>query len=218
MFSQLREERLHGISDSLVLGRRKSLSFSTLPIIRACCLGLALLVAALLCATSASAQDIYSYRIKPGDVLQISVWKEPTLAVTPTVRPDGAISMPLAGDIVAEGRTVEELRSLIADRLTPYISDPVVSVAVQEFRGNVFYVLGKVAEPGEYIIRRDTDVMQALSLAGGTTKFADLDDIRILRRENGKQFAIRFRYSDVERGSKLDQNILLRSGDIIVVP
>ena len=119
---------------------------------------------------------------------------------------------------MAHGKTVEEVRHLIGKRLTRYISEPVVSVSVEEVRGNTFSVLGRVEEPGEFVIRRPTDVTQGLSMAGGFTTFAKLNDIKILRRENGKQIAIPFRFSEVVEGENLEQNILLKSGDIIVVP
>ena len=84
--------------------------------------------------------------------------------------------------------------------------------------GNRIYVVGKVNRPGEYPFSRPLDIMQSLSMAGGATPFAALNDIRILRRENGKQIAISFKYEEVERGRNLDQNILLKSGDTVVVP
>lgn len=171
----------------------------------------------LLPAEQATAQD-GSYRVKSGDLLLISVWREPELQREVVVRPDGGVSLPLSGDLVATGRTVEELRTEIGARLERFISEPAVSVSVQEVRGNTFFVLGKVAKPGQYIIRNDLDVMQALSMAGGTTTFAKLNDIKILRRDGGKQNAIPFRYGDVEDGENLAQNILLRSGDVVVVP
>lgn len=158
------------------------------------------------------------YRIQAGDVLTVSVWKEQDLQGEILVRPDGGMSFPLAGDIPASGLSVEELRALIAKRLENYIPNPVVTVAVQAIGGNRIYVLGKVNRPGEYPLSRPLDVMQALSLAGGTAQFAAVNDIVVLRRESGRQQAIRFRYGEVERGRDLQQNIELRSGDTVVVP
>jgi polysaccharide export outer membrane protein len=91
-------------------------------------------------------------------------------------------------------------------------------VALKQIGGNRIYVIGKVNRPGEYVFTRPVDVMQALSLAGGTTPFAALNDIVILRRENSRQKSIRFRYTDVENGRDLEQNIELRSNDTVVVP
>jgi polysaccharide export outer membrane protein len=158
------------------------------------------------------------YAIKPGDRLQVSVWREEDLQLEVLVRPDGGISMPLAGDIPAQGMTIEKLREEIGERLKRYIPDPAVSVAVAEIRGNAIFVLGKVAHPGEFVIVRDIDVMQALSMAGGTTTYARLNDIKILRRNGASQSAIPFRYGDVEKGRDLEQNIILQSGDTVVVP
>lgn len=158
------------------------------------------------------------YRIQPGDVLIISVWKEPELQAEVTVRLDGAVSFPLAGDVPAAGGTLAALRTAIDDRLRRYIPSPVVSISVKASTGSRVYVVGKVNRPGEFLLTRPLDVMQALALAGGTSPFADLGDIRILRRIGDEQVVLRFRYGDVERGRALDGNILLQSGDTVVVP
>ena len=185
----------------------------------------ALALLLLLCAqvapqvSSVRADEPEPYRIQPGDVLVVSVWKEEALMSEVLVRPDGGMSFPLVGDVRASGRTVDELRTLVNDRLSKFIPDPSVTIAVKAIGGNRVYVLGKVNRPGEFTFSQPIDVMQALSLAGGATSFAALDDIQILRREGGgKQTARRFRYSEVERGKQLDQNILLKSGDTVVVP
>ena len=166
----------------------------------------------------ASERSPERYRIQPGDVLLVSVWKEQDMLSEVLVRPDGGLSFPLAGEIDATGRTVEEIRQAIDERLQKYIPNAVVTVAVKLIGGNRVYVIGKVNRPGEFTFTRPLDVMQALSMAGGTTSFASPNDIRILRRENGKQQSIVFRYSEVESGRKLEQNILLKSGDTVVVP
>jgi len=158
------------------------------------------------------------YRLQPGDILQVSVWKETEMQAEVVVRPDGGISFALAGDLRAAGRSVEELRTDLEARLKSLIPDAVVTVAIKQVMGNRIYVIGKVARPGDFVLSRPTDVMQALSLAGGGTPFADTDAIRILRRENGRQFSLEFRYSEVERGKHLEQNILLHGGDTVVVP
>ncbi|MEJ0087414.1 MAG: polysaccharide biosynthesis/export family protein [Pseudomonadota bacterium] len=158
------------------------------------------------------------YRLQPGDVVTVSVWKEQDLQQEVLVRPDGALSFPLAGEFNVDGRTVEELRVQLVDRLKRYVPDPVVTVAVKAIGGNRVYVIGKVARPGEFPFSSSVDVMQALSLAGGATPFAQVNDIVILRRENSGQRALPFRYGDVERGKNLQQNFLLQSGDTVVVP
>lgn len=158
------------------------------------------------------------YQIQAGDVLTISVWKEKELSGDVLVRPDGGISFPLVGDLQAAGRNVDQLKTAVEEKLRKFIPDPAVNVAVRGIGGNRVYVLGKVNQPGAFPLSQPLDVMQALSLAGGTTPFAALDDIRILRREAERQTALRFKYTEVEKGHDLQQNILLRSGDTVVVP
>jgi polysaccharide biosynthesis/export protein len=168
--------------------------------------------------SSEPGQTHEQYRVQPGDVLSVSVWKEESLQGEVLVRPDGGLSFPLAGDVAATGKSVEELRRELTTRFAQYIPSPVVTVAVKQIGGNRIYVMGKVNRPGEFAFSNPPDVMQALSLAGGTTEFAALNEIVILRRENGRLEAIRFRYGEVERGRELAQNIVLRSGDTVVVP
>lgn len=156
--------------------------------------------------------------MQPGDILTVSVWKEDGLTIDVFVRPDGGLSFPLAGDVGASGKTIEDLRKEITDRLRKYIPQPVVTVAVKQIGGNHVYVLGKVNKPGDFQFITPIDVMQALSLAGGTTPYAAINDIVILRRENGKESSMTFRYADMARGRELSQNIVLRSGDTVVVP
>lgn len=158
------------------------------------------------------------YRIQPGDILEISVWREEYLEREVVVQPDGKISFPLAGILVAAGSTVEGVQSRVAQQLTEYIPDPVVTVTIKEINGNRVYVLGQVQNPGQFIMNPTLDVVQALALAGGTTPFADLNEIKILRREGDTQELVEFRYADVARGRNLKQNIILRSGDVIIVP
>ena len=123
------------------------------------------------------------YALNPGDVLQVSVWKETELTRDVLVRPDGRISFPLVGDIAAAGTTPEAVQGAIAERLEKYIPDPVVTVSLAAANGNKIYVLGKVARPGEYMMVRPLDVMQALAMAGGLNTFASENKIRILRRD-----------------------------------
>jgi polysaccharide export outer membrane protein len=158
------------------------------------------------------------YTIQPGDVLTVSVWKEKELQSDVLVRPDGGLSFPLAGDIQATGRTVDDVRQLIEKGLKRYIPDPAVSVALKQTGGNFIYVIGKVSRPGQFPFSKPVDVMQALALAGGATPYASVNDIRILQRDAAGLKSIPFHYSDVERGRELGQNILLKSGDTVVVP
>jgi len=160
-----------------------------------------------------------SYTVKPGDTLMVSVWKEPDLQGPVLVRPDGMFSFPLAGQMDARNKTVAELQQELTTKLKKYISDPVVTVSIQEIKGNKVYVIGQVQKPGDFVVNPRVDVMQALSMAGGTTPFAALGDIMILRRtDNGQQQALPFKYTDVIRGRNLGQNIMLQAGDVVVVP
>jgi polysaccharide export outer membrane protein len=159
------------------------------------------------------------YQIQPGDVLQISVWREEDLKLDVLVRPDGGFSFPLAGDMSALGKTVEDIRKEIADRLVRFIPDLVVTVAVKEINGNKVYVIGQVNKPGGFVMNPRVDVLQALSIAGGTTPFAKLDEIIVLRRSSeNNEIKLPFRFNDVVKGRSLEQNVLLLSGDVVVVP
>lgn len=158
------------------------------------------------------------YLLQPGDVLQVTVWKETDLTGEVLIRPDGGISFPLAGELPAAGHSVGELTAMLEKRIRKFEPDAVLTVTVKAAAGNRVYVIGKVARPGDFPLNRPIDVMQALSLAGGATPFADTNGIRILRRDGEHQSAISFRYGDVEHGRKLEQNILLLSGDTVVVP
>jgi polysaccharide export outer membrane protein len=158
------------------------------------------------------------YRLSPEDILEISVWKEEGLKKEVIVRPDGGISFPLAGEILAVGKTAVEIQAEIAERLKKIINDPVVSVSVLKVAGNKIYVIGRVNKPGEFTSGRYVDVLQALSMAGGLTPFAAEDDIKVLRKRNGRDEVFRFAYSDIRKGRNLEQNILLQGGDVVVVP
>jgi polysaccharide export outer membrane protein len=159
-----------------------------------------------------------AYHLQPGDVLEVSVWKETDLQKEVLIRPDGGFTFPLAGEVDARGKSVENVRSILAERLQKYVPTPVVTVAVKTIGGNRVYVLGKVVHAGDFPLSNSLDVMQAISLAGGTTPYAAVNDIVILRRQNGRQQAFSFHYSDVARGRNLSQNIQLESGDTVVVP
>ena len=177
---------------------------------------------AMTVANTAIAQQVVppdeSYKVLPGDMLQISVWGEENLQGEVLVRPDGALSFPLCGDISARNQSVIELQEEITKRLTRYISDPVVTVSVAQVLGNKVYVIGQVSKPGVFVVNPQVDVLQALTMAGGATPFASLNDIKILRRTGDRQQALRFRYDDVIKGRNLEQNVVLHAGDVVVVP
>ena len=175
--------------------------------------------------TIAQAQDAaeepaenWTYRVSPGDVLSIMVWKEPDLMRQVMVRPDGVFSFPLAGSIQTTGKSVEEIEIIVAERLQRFIPDPVVTVATEQIMGNDIYVIGQVNRPGPFSPAARVDVIQALSLAGGTSPFANLGNIKILRRIGEKLIAIPFDYGDIEKGKRLNQNIILEPGDVVIVP
>jgi polysaccharide export outer membrane protein len=159
-----------------------------------------------------------TYRVGPEDLLEISVWKEEGLKKETVVRPDGAFSFPLIGDVQAAGHTVAELREEISKRLVRYISDPTVSVLVLRVGSNKIYVIGRVNKPGDFAVGRYLDVLQALALAGGLTPYADEHNIKVIRKQEGKDVVLPFDFAAVSRGEALQQNIRLQGGDVIVVP
>lgn len=158
------------------------------------------------------------YQVGPEDVLDISVWKEKDLQREVLVRPDGWFTFPLVGNIDANGKTAGQLEREITQRLRKYIPDPVVTVSVKKIQGLKIFVTGRVGKPGEYQVGRYVDVLQAITLAGGLTPFAKESQIKILRKQGGQDMVIPFDYSQVKKGKKLEQNIKLKSGDVIVVP
>lgn len=179
-----------------------------------------LVVVLAVCTSGVYAVDTVpdGYLIQAGDVLNISVWHEADLQLDVAVRPDGFISVPLIGDVKAMGKSIAMLRSEISTRLQILMPDTAVNVSTKQLLGYKIYVIGKVNRPGEYLLNRDADVMQALSMAAGIAKFAATDRIRVLRRGSDGQQAIPFNYDEVEQGFRLEQNIVLRAGDVVVVP
>jgi len=159
-----------------------------------------------------------SYLLGPEDVVKISVWKDEHLTQEVVVRPDGMISFPLVGDVPAAGLTVEDVRLELVKRLNKFVPNPHVSVLATKILSYKIYVVGRVNKPGEFLVGHYTDVLQALSLAGGLTPYAAENDIRIMRRKRGEQLVFPFRYGDVRKGRELDQNIILERGDVVVVP
>lgn len=158
------------------------------------------------------------YQVQSGDVISIAVWHEQDLQKEVLVRPDGYFSFPLAGELLAQGRTFAEIHTELAAKLSKYIPDIDLTIAGTKLQGNKVYVIGNVNRPGEILLASSADVMQVLSVAGGLSKFADGEAIFVLRRSGGKQQIIPFDYTEVERGKQLEQNIVLQSGDTVVVP
>ena len=159
-----------------------------------------------------------TYQIGPGDVLNISVWKEEGMQLEVLVRPDGEITFPLVGEIKAGGLSTKQLSNLIVEKLKRYIPHPSVTVSVIQSVSNKIYVIGKVNRPGEFIATGYMDVLQALTMAGGLTPYAESDEIKIIRRtKTGTKMKL-FDYDEVISGERLDMNIILKAGDTVVVP
>ncbi len=158
------------------------------------------------------------YHVNPGDVLEISVWNEDEMNRELRVMPDGSISFPLAGYIKVSGKSIKQVQQEIKAKLSKFISDPEVNVAIKSVDGNVVYVIGQVKNPGQFIMYNPMDVMQVLSIAGGLTPFAQENNIKILRRTAKGSVAIDFEYSEIKDGDELDTNYLMQSRDVIVVP
>ncbi len=158
------------------------------------------------------------YIIGPGDQLDISVWKDEAMTRTVTVLPDGRIYFPLIGEVCAGGKTVAELRKELEARLVKYVPDLVLHLDVKQVNSMLVYVIGRVNTPGRQLLNANINVLQALSMAGGLNPFARKGNIRVLRPEDGKTKIFYFDYDNVSAGKDLEQNIILKRGDMIVVP
>lgn len=158
------------------------------------------------------------YLVKPGDILIVTVWKEEDLKSEALVRPDGKFSFPLVGDIQAAGQSVADIQQELVKKIEPYIPEAAAAVMMKSIDGNKAFVVGKVNRPGPILMTSETNVMQALSMAGGASPFAGLKDIVILRGQGATQTSISFNYDEVEHGKSLEQNITLKAGDVVVVP
>lgn len=167
--------------------------------------------------SSALAAD-KSYHIGPGDVLEISVWKDPELSKQLTVPPDGIISFPLIDPIKVTSMTTTDLKQKITQKLSEFIPEATVTVILLEINSLKAYVIGKVNKSGEFPISMETTVMQILAKAEGLNPFASRGNIQILRQQDNKVIKIPFDYGQVEKGKNLEQNIVIKSGDVVVVP
>ena len=160
------------------------------------------------------------YIIGPEDILDITVWKNAELSKTVTVRPDGRISLPLIGDVVAVGRTAGQLADAISGKLKEYKENPQVSIIVSQVNSYVIYVLGEVARPGKFPLKSKTTILQAITIAGGFLPAAARNILVVFRfGENGeKDEKIRASYDDIVLRDGAGQNITLKPGDTLVVP
>lgn len=157
------------------------------------------------------------YRIGPQDVLQIDVWKEPEITRTIPVRPDGKISLPLLNDVQAAGLTAMQLANSIRQGLTKFLTNPQVTVTVTQINSLRVFLTGEVTRPGALTLLPNMTVLQAVA-SSGFTQFARLNSIYVLRVEGGRQVKYPFHYKDVVKGKRAEENILLKPGDVIVVP
>lgn len=158
------------------------------------------------------------FHIMPGDILQVTVWKEQGMDREVVVLPDGSITFPLAGTITVQNITTAEAEGLIKEKLAKSIPDAAVTVAVKAPLGHKVNVLGQVQKPGEVLMPSEMSVMQALSQAGGLTPFASENSITIIRQGTEGKESIPFAYDSVASGRHPENDILLKPGDVIVVP
>lgn len=158
------------------------------------------------------------YRLRQGDTILISVWREDTLQRQAIVLPDGSITFPLIGRVVVSGLSTPEVEQRITTRLKEYFPEPIVTVVIVGIDGNRAFVTGKVIRPGPLILNGPISVLQAISLVGGFDKFADENDIKVIRSKVEGQEVLRVNYKDIISGRNMSTNILLQAGDTLVVP
>ena len=189
-------------------------------ILKVVVLGLICLVAGItLAAKEEKAQGPQKdYVIGPGDILEISVWKDPELIKVVTVLPDGKVSFPLIGEIAAGGKTVARLHEELKAKLDRFVPDVNLHLGVQQVNSMLIYVIGRVNGPGRLILNANVNVLQALTIAGGLNPFAKKGKITIFRQTGAETQILNFNYDDVTDGKNLEQNIILQRGDVIVVP
>jgi polysaccharide biosynthesis/export protein len=158
------------------------------------------------------------YLIGPADVLSIVFWRDKDMSADVVVRPDGKISLPLLDEIQAAGLTPEQLRARLVAAAGKYVEEPNATVVVKEIHSRKVFITGNVAKPGTYDLSGDLTVLQLIAMAGGLQEYAHGKSIVVLRTENGRQQTHKFNYKDVVKQKDVEQNILLKSGDTVVVP
>ena len=158
------------------------------------------------------------YVIGAEDVLEVIVWREKDLSTQVMVRPDGLVSLPLLNDVQAGGLTPEQFRERVSAGFGKFVEAPSVTVIVRTINSRKVYVMGEVARPGTYPLTAPTTVLQLLGTAGGPTAFADLKDIAIVRTIGDKTVRLPFNYREVTKGRKMEQNVMLRPGDTVIIP
>ncbi len=169
-------------------------------------------------ASPASATLPAGYVIGPDDVLTIVFWRDKEMSAEVVVRPDGKISLPLVNDVEAAGRTPEQLRMELEKAAAKYVAEPNATVVVKAINSRKIYITGNVAKPGTYPLAGDMNVLQFIAMAGGLLEYADANDIIVVRREQSGDRYFKFNYKDVVKQKNVQQNILLKPGDTVVVP
>jgi polysaccharide export outer membrane protein len=158
------------------------------------------------------------YVIGPEDVLNIVIWREKDLSAEVMVRPDGKVSLPLVNDVQAAGLSPEQFRQQLTAATAKFVAEPAVTVIVRAIHSRKVYIMGEVRSPGPYPLPGPTTVLQLIAQAGGLSEFADAGDIGVVRTENGRAVRLKFNYNEVARGRKIEQNVLLKPGDTVIVP
>jgi polysaccharide export outer membrane protein len=156
--------------------------------------------------------------IGPEDVLSITVWKEEALSRTVPVRIDGKISLPLIDDVQAAGFTARQLKDLLTNKLKEFVENPNVSVTIVEANSFKVFISGQVKAPGVYRLRSETSLLQFIPMVGGFTEWANQKKILIIRREGGQEKRLTVNYKKIVTGKNPELNIILKSGDTIIVP
>ncbi|HBA86944.1 MAG TPA: sugar transporter [Geobacter sp.] len=162
--------------------------------------------------------QVSEYVIGAGDQLGISVWREEHLSGTVAVLPDGRISFPLVGELVAAGKTVAQLKHELETKLSRFVSEAGVTVEVKQANSMTVFILGRVNAPGRQTMLASTNVLQALAMAGGMNPYARRNDVKVFRQQAGKTVVFPFDYDDVTKGRHLETNIELQRGDVVIVP
>ena len=180
-------------------------------------LGLLVLGCGVLPAMAADGQGLGEYLIGPGDILEIAEWKNPDLTKTVVVLPDGKITFPLLGQVMVADKSAGQVTEEISQALKPFVPAPNVSVVVHQVNSLLIYVIGKVNKPGRFEVNSNVNVLQALAMAGGLNSFAERDKISVFRAGRGKTDMFAFDYDAVSAGKALEQNIVLKRGDVVVV-
>jgi polysaccharide biosynthesis/export protein len=158
------------------------------------------------------------YLIGPGDLLDIYVWKDEALTRTVTVLPDGKISFPLVGEMIAAGKTIAQLKKEMEAKIVRFLPEPVLTIEAKQVNSQMVFVIGRVNAPGRFMLNSTVTVLQALALAGGCNPFADKSKIKIIRNEGDKKRIFMFDYDEVVKYDRLEGNISLKRGDVVVVP